>query len=312
MFRKKLLGLIFILLSFNIFAETLKVLTPDGLPALSLAKMMSTTKKLDGVQLEYKIEKLSDALVVDMLKREGDIAIVPSNFSAQLYNKNLNYKVLGTVGWGSFYVVSRENISSLEELKGKEIYTFGKGLTPDIIFQVILKSKGIDLKDIKINYLSSGNELAALYLGKKADTIVIPEPMLSKILTKNLGTNIVSNLNDEWKNLSNSDLGYPQATLVIKEEIYNSNPKIVESFVQKLKSSIAFLYKNPENSIQYIKENNLSLDTSILDKILTRANIYYVPILDCQEEYNNYFKKLYEINSKVIGGKIPNEEIYAK
>ena len=153
MFRKKLLGLIFVLLSFNIFAETLKVLTPDGLPALSLAKMMSTTKKLDGVQLEYKIEKLSDALVVDMLKREGDIAIVPSNFSAQLYNKNLNYKVLGTVGWGSFYVVSRENISSLEELKGKEIYTFGKGLTPDIIFQVILKSKGIDLKDIKINYL---------------------------------------------------------------------------------------------------------------------------------------------------------------
>ena len=87
--------------------------------------------------------------------------------------------------------------------------------------------------------------------------------MLSKILTKNLGTNIVSNLNDEWKNLSNSDLGYPQATLVIKEEIYNSNPKIVESFVQELKSSIAFLYKNPENSIQYIKENNLSLDTSI-------------------------------------------------
>lgn len=312
MFRKKLLGLIFILLSFNIFAETLKVLAPDGLPALSLAKMMSTTKKLDGIQLEYKIEKLSDALVVDMLKREGDIAIVPSNFSAQLYNKNLNYKVLGTVGWGSFYVVSRENISSLEELKGKEIYTFGKGLTPDIIFQVILKSKRIDLKDIKINYLSSGNELAALYLGKKADTIVIPEPMLSKILTKNLGTNIVSNLNDEWKNLSNSDLGYPQATLVIKEEIYNSNPKIVESFVQELKSSIAFLYKNPENSVQYIKENNLSLDTSILDKILTRANIYYVPILDCQEEYNNYFKKLYEINSKVIGGKIPNEEIYAK
>ena len=71
MFRKKLLGLIFVLLSFNIFAETLKVLTPDGLPALSLAKMMSTTKKLDGVQLEYKIEKLSDALVVDMLKKRG-------------------------------------------------------------------------------------------------------------------------------------------------------------------------------------------------------------------------------------------------
>lgn len=312
MFRKKLLGVLFILFSLNIFAESIKVVTPDGLPALSIVKMMSNTKELEGNKIEYKIEKMSDSLVVDMLKREGDIAIIPSNFSAQLYNKKLGYKILGTVGWGSFYVISREDIKSLDELKGKEIYTFGKGLTPDIIFQSILKSKELDSKDVKINYLSNGNEVVSLYLGKKADTIVIPEPMLSKILTKNLGTNIVANLNDEWKNLVNSDLGYPQATLVIKEEIYNSNPKLMEEFVNELKSSVAFLYKDREKTIQYIKENGLGVDTTILDKILTRANIFYTPILDCQEEYNRYFEVLEKVNSKVIGGKIPDEEIYAK
>lgn len=308
---KKNLLILFILLSLSIFAETIKVVTPDGLPALSLVNMMDT-KKIDNIQLNYKVEKMSDALIVDMLKREGDIAIVPSNFSAQLYNKKLGYKILGTIGWGSFYVVSRDNINSLEELKGKEVYTFGKGLTPDLIFQSILEKKGINKNSIKINYLSSGNEVASLYLGKKVDTIVIPEPMLSKVLSRSPTSTIVANLNDEWKNITNSDLGYPQSTLVIKEEIYETNPKFVKEFINKLTESISKLYKNSGETVENVKRNSLSIDTSVLDKVLTRANIFYTPIIDCKEEYNNYFKILELTNKKVIGGKLPDEEIFAK
>lgn len=308
---KKNLLILFILLSLSVFAETIKVVTPDGLPALSLVNMMDT-KKIDNIQLNYKVEKMSDALIVDMLKREGDIAIVPSNFSAQLYNKKLGYKILGTIGWGSFYVVSRDNINSLEELKEKEVYTFGKGLTPDLIFQSILEKKGINKNSIKINYLSSGNEVASLYLGKKVDTIVIPEPMLSKVLSKSPTSTIVANLNDEWKNITNSDLGYPQSTLVIKEEIYETNPKFVKEFINKLTESISKLYKNSGETVENVKRNSLSIDTSVLNKILTRANIFYTPIIDCKEEYNNYFKILELTNKKVIGGKLPDEDIFAK
>lgn len=308
---KKNLLILFILLSLSVFAETIKVVTPDGLPALSLVNMMDT-KKIDNIQLNYKVEKMSDALIVNMLKREGDIAIVPSNFSAQLYNKKLGYKILGTIGWGSFYVVSRDNINSLEELKGKEVYTFGKGLTPDLIFQSILEKKGINKNSIKINYLSSGNEVASLYLGKKVDTIVIPEPMLSKVLSKSPTSTIVANLNDEWKNITNSDLGYPQSTLVIKEEIYETNPKFVKEFINKLTESISKLYKNSGETVENVKRNSLSIDTSVLNKVLTRANIFYTPIIDCKEEYNNYFKILELTNKKVIGGKLPDEDIFAK
>lgn len=308
---KKNLLILFILLSLSVFAETIKVVTPDGLPALSLVNMMDT-KKIDNIQLNYKVEKMSDSLIVDMLKREGDIAIVPSNFSAQLYNKKLGYKILGTIGWGSFYVVSRDNINSLEELKGKEVYTFGKGLTPDLIFQSILEKKGINKNSIKINYLSSGNEVASLYLGKKVDTIVIPEPMLSKVLSKSPTSTIVANLNDEWKNITNSDLGYPQSTLVIKEEIYENNPKFVKEFINKLTESISKLYKNSGETVENVKRNSLSIDTSVLNKVLTRANIFYTPIIDCKEEYNNYFKILELTNKKVIGGKLPDEEIFTK
>ena len=132
------------------------------------------------------------------------------------------------------------------------------------------------------------------------DTIVIPEPMLSKVLSKSLSSNIVANLNDEWKNIIESDLGYPQSTLVVKEEVYNTNPKLVEEFISKLTESISLIY------------NNLGIDTSILDKVLTRANISYTPVVDCQEEYHKYFEILESVNKKVISGRLPDEEIYAK
>ena len=134
----------------------------------------------------------------------------------------------------------------------------------------------------------------------------------SKVLSKSLSSNIVANLNDEWKNIIESDLGYPQSTLVVKEEVYNTNPKLVEEFISKLTESISLIYKNQDKTTENIKLNNLGIDTSILDKVLTRANISYTPVVDCQEEYHKYFEILESVNKKVIGGRLPDEEIYAK
>lgn len=45
---KKNLLILFILLSLNIFADSIRVIVPDGLPALSIVNMVSTTKEIDG------------------------------------------------------------------------------------------------------------------------------------------------------------------------------------------------------------------------------------------------------------------------
>lgn len=217
--KKFIYFILMLILSINIYSkDKIKVVAPDGLPALSLVKMINEKPQINGVDVEYKIEKLSESLVMTLMKKDADIAIVPSNLAGQLYNKGLGYKIGGTVGWGSFYVISRENFDSLKVLKGKEIGTIGKGLTPDIILQTLLKKNGLDLsKDIKIDYLSSGNELAPLYLSGKKDIVVIAEPMASKILSKDKNSKINVELNQEWKKLFNVAKGYPQSTLIVSE-----------------------------------------------------------------------------------------------
>ena len=83
---------------------------PDGLPAIAIAKLSQENLKLkEGYEVKYTLEATSDALSTDVMKESLDIAIVPSNMASIAFNKTSNYQIAGTVGRGSFYLVSRED-----------------------------------------------------------------------------------------------------------------------------------------------------------------------------------------------------------
>ena len=140
---------------------------PDGLPAIGIAKMIKEKPEIvKGYDVTYTIEQSSESLATNVMKVEPDVAIVPSNLAATAYNKtNGEYKIAGTTGWGSFYLGSTNPEATLENLKGKEVYNIGKGLTPDITARAILKDKGIDVdNDINFSYVDGVSELAPIIL----------------------------------------------------------------------------------------------------------------------------------------------------
>ena len=146
-----------------------------------------------------------------------------------------------------------EKIKNIEDLKGKEIYTIGKGLTPDIILQTILKENGINPdKDLRINYLSGGNEIAPMYLAGKIDIIMVSEPVLSKILSKDKRSEINFDMNNEWKKVFKDDIGFPQSTLIVKENLIKEEPEFISAFINKLENSIEFIYGKSLNKEKYI------------------------------------------------------------
>lgn len=61
------------------------------------------------------------------------IAALPCNAAATLYNKsNGKIKVLGINTLGVLYIVEKGNtVQNVADLKGKTIYTTGKGTTPE-------------------------------------------------------------------------------------------------------------------------------------------------------------------------------------
>ncbi|MEG2247257.1 MAG: ABC transporter substrate-binding protein, partial [Peptostreptococcaceae bacterium] len=167
------------------------------------------------------------------------------------YNKTSNYQILGTVGMGSFYLVSTEGISDFHDLVGTEVGNTGKGLTPDITVQTILKEKNINIENINFNYVNAMSELVPLMATGKLNTGFVAEPALTGLMTKNEDIKIVKGLNDSWKEISESETGYPQSTLIVKVDFAKENPEFVQSFVEQISDSIKWANENPQDAGNY-------------------------------------------------------------
>ncbi|GEP64549.1 ABC transporter substrate-binding protein [Clostridium beijerinckii] len=292
--------------------KDISFVTPDGLTAIAVAKLIKEKPEIkSGYNVNYTIEQNSDSLVTSVMKSEPDIAIVPSNVAATVFNKNKEYKIAGTVGFGSFYIGTTNQNQSVEDLKGKEVYNIGKGLTPDIIARTILKEKGIDVdKEINFSYVNTVNELAPIILSGKSEYAVIPEPALSTVQSKNDKFNVMLNLNEEWKKLNDSQYGYPQSTIIVKKGLLENDKEFVSELLKQVKDSEEWIYNNKETVGDYCEEIGVSAKKPIVVKAIDRSNIKYVGIKDCYKEYETYFKKLNEFDPKTIGGSIPNDEIF--
>lgn len=288
-----------------------KIVSPDGLPAISIAKLAKEKTKIkDGYNLAYNVEATAETLSTTVMKEEPDIAIVPSNMAAIAYNKTSNYQIAGTVGMGSFYLVSSDDISSISDIVGKEVGNTGKGLTPDITVQSLLNEKGINIDEINFNYVNSASELVPLLATGKVSTGFVPEPALTGLLAKNSDMKIISSLNDEWKEANNSKNGYPQSTVIVKSDFAESNREFVDIFLKELSISIDWANSNSEEAGVYANEIGVSTDAKVIGKCMERANLKFIPIADMKDEYNDYYKKLFDFDGKTVGGSLPDEKIF--
>ncbi|HCW54749.1 MAG TPA: ABC transporter substrate-binding protein [Clostridium sp.] len=284
---------------------------PDGLPAIANAKIIKEDPEIkEGYKVNYTIEKNSESLVTSVMKGEPDIVVVPSNVAATVYNKTKNYKIAGTVGWGSLYVGTTDKSGSYD-LKGKEVYNIGKGLTPDLVTKSIFMGKGIDIdKDINFTYVNGVSELAPVILSGKAQYAVIPEPALSTVQTKNAEFTTLMDLNEEWKNINNTEYGFPQSTLIVKNDLIENDEEFVDALLDKVKESTEWMYDEKDTLGDYCEEIGVSAKKTIITKAVDRANIKYVPVKDCINEYETYFAKLNEFDPSTIGGSMPDEGVF--
>ncbi|MGL5328994.1 MAG: ABC transporter substrate-binding protein [Peptostreptococcaceae bacterium] len=297
----------------NIEVKNVKVIAPDGLPGISLAKLAKENTEIkSGYNVEYSIEATSDTLSTSVMKEEPDLAIVPSNMAAIAYNKTSNYEILGTVGLGSFYLVSSEGIENFEDLVGKEVGNTGKGLTPDITLQALLKNKDINVEEIDFNYVNAMNELVPLLVTNKLKTGIVAEPALTSLMEKNKDIKIIESLNDEWKRMTKLNSGYPQSTLIVKSSFVKENPEFVSGFIKQISEGISWANTSPDLAGNYAKEIGVSTEPSIITKSMERANLNFINISDMEEEYKNYYQTLFDFDAKAVGGKIPDEGIYYK
>lgn len=167
-------------------------------------------------------------------------------------------------------------------------------------------------KDVNISYVGGASEVPSLILSGKAKIAVVPEPMLSTVLSKKSDLKVICNINDEWKKILGSDDGYPQSTLIVKDDLLENSEEFINEFNKLISKDIDFVNTNREEAGKMCEELGISVAAPILVKALDNANLKYKNISETKDAYNNYYKKLNEYEPKLIGGKVPDEKIFAK
>ena len=106
--------------------------------------------------------------------------------------------------------------------------------------------------------------------------------------------------------------GYPQSTLIIKTSFAKENGEFVESFIKSLDENIEWTNKNPKEAGEFAAKFGVNIKAPLLVKAIDRTNLKFIAIEDSKDDYQKYFEILNSFNAKVLGGKVPDENIFYK
>lgn len=294
-------------------SKDVRVKTYNGLPAISICKLIKEEENIkSSYKTSYTIESNDKKLVESLNKKEVDIALIPTDMAAKVYNKNSSYQIFASIGQGSYYLVTSD-----PEVRGfnstlinKEIAIAGENSMTDNIVKAILKKNNIDETLVKFKYTNTVPELVKTLTLGEIYTGIVPETSLTSLLYKHSGLKILASTNDAYENTFDISEGYPQFSVIVRKDFAKNNKEYVNKFLSKLKESIEFVNNNPLQAGAYGEELKIPIKPQILSKAIKRCNLKFIEIDKFKQNYKYFFEILYNYNNEAVGGTVPDESIY--
>lgn len=300
-------------------AETtnVRVGTISGPTGIAMARMIDTNYLGENAKVSYDMESNAQLLPAKLIKKELDIAFVPTNMAATIYNKSKGEVVLlSTDIWGLLSVVTTDpKIKTWNDLKGKQVDLFGIGATPEIAFKALVEDHKMNpKKDLtyKMSYDTAGTLVAALAGGKTKDGVaVMAEPFTSMALAKNKNARILFDVQTEWK--KSFGLGFPMSSIVVRKEFLEQHPELVQSFTREFSYNLSYATSNPGEIGKLVETmKSLPFDAKIVAASIPRSDYKYQSAEEAKSAVAKYLKVLYDYDPQTIGGKLPEDNFYAK
>ena len=189
----------------------------------------------------------------------------------------------------------------------------GRGLTPDITFQQILQENGLDPgNDISINYVTSATELAPMFLSGRSTLSMMPEPMLTTVLSKKPDTRIVVDVQERWRKAYGTGEGYPQASLVVSAAFAENHPQYLSSFIEAFSRSVVSVNADPAAAGTMAALMSPELNASIVASAVPRMNLLYRSAAETRSEIEAYYMVLKSFDPGTIGGQLPDDDFYLR
>ncbi len=282
-----------------------------GPTGVGMAKLMADAEaKTTANNYTFTVASAATEINTKFLNGEIKIASVPTNVAATLYNKTQGkVRMLAVNTYGVLSILEKGNsIKSIADLRGKTIYSTGKGQNPEFIFNHILRENGLDPeKDVTINFVSS-EELVAKLISGEAEIGLAPEPAATTVMVKNAELNRVLSINDEWSKVSDTQL--MMGCVIALDSYVQANPKAVAKFLEEYSASIEFAKTNVDQVAKHCATYKITASEAIAKKAIPTCNLCYITGTDMKTNVNGYLNVLFTADPTSIGGAMPGDDLY--
>ena len=285
-----------------------------GPTAMGLVEMMERRGPAASIYLwDFDLAGSADELTPKLIKGDLDIACVPANLAAVLYQKTEGQVVTLAVNTlGVLYIVENggETIRSMADLAGRTIVAAGKGSTPEFGLRYLLEQNGLDPdRDVSIDWKSEHAECVAALAAGTADIALLPQPFVTVAQGKLETLRVALDLTAEWDALAGGS-AMITGVAVARRELVEERPELVDVFLREYAISVDWVNRNPAGAAELVAANGIIESPAVAEKALPKCNIVCLTGQEMYEKLSGYLQVLAEADPEAVGGELPRDDFY--
>lgn len=254
-------------------------------------------------------------ITAKIINGEVDVAAVPSNLAAVLYNKTEGDIVaVSPIALGMLQILGNNaDVQEVSDLAGKTIIASGQGGTPEYVLQKVLQDNGLTIyEDVNVQWVANHSEVNTQLLSQEGTIAMIPEPFVSTALAQGQeGVTKLFDLNELWEEATGQQL--PMGVLVATRSFAEDRSDDLKVLLSDLQASVDYVNDSPAGAAKAIVEHGFIGDEAIAEAAIPNCHIVLYTgdnAAEGIEMLKTFNQTLYDMDPASVGGALPDENLY--
>ena len=297
---------------------TFRIASLKGPTTMGLVELMdSATQGTARHDYQVTVYGTPDEVLPKILQGDVDVAMVPANVAAVLYNKTkqsagepqVQVAAVNTLGVLQI-LETGDTVHAMTDLAGRTVYSTGKGASPQYVLEHLLTANGLDpATDVHVEYLSEPTEVAARLAAEPDAVGVLPQPYATVVTAQVPGARVALDLTDEWAKVE-PDSALVTGVVVVRTAFAAEHAAAFDEFLADYEASTAFTNEHPDEAGELIAAAGIVPKAPLATAAIPASHIVYLDGDELRADLGGYLAVLAAADPASVGGALPGDDFY--
>lgn len=287
-------------------ADALRIGSLKGPTSVGLASMM------EHEQGQFTVAASADEIAPKLLQGELDVALVPANLAATLYQKTDGaIRVIDVNTLGVLYAVTAADVASVEDLRGRTVYLTGKATVPEYTMLALLEASGVPASEVDLQFRSEAAEVAALVAQDHEAVGILPQPYATSATMKDSSLKSAIDLTTAWEEATNGQRGsLVTGVTIAKASTIDEKRDAIEEFLKRHALSAEIAQTDPSAIADEVASLGIIDNEQVAEAAIPFCNVVCIAGEEMKGILSGYLDTLFAQDPASVGGAVPEDDFY--